>query len=144
MLSPFLVLPSPEKLISHLPFPSQPSPASLSWYFSTLKHLSRTKGLSSLWCLTRLSSAADVSGATGNSMCPLWLKVLSLGALGVLDDSYYCSSFGAANPFSSLGPFSSSSIGDPVLSSMVGWECPTLYFSCTSRASQVTAISGPS
>jgi hypothetical protein len=39
---------------------------------------------------------------------------------GVLVGSYCCSSYGAVNPFNSLGPFSSSSIGDPVLSSMDG------------------------
>jgi hypothetical protein len=33
---------------------------------------------------------------------------------------YYCSSYGAANPFSFLSYFSSSSIGDPVLSTMFG------------------------
>jgi hypothetical protein len=32
----------------------------------------------------------------------------------VLDSSYCCSSYEAVNPFSSLGPFSSSYIGDPV------------------------------
>ena len=63
-------------------------------------------------------------------------------ALGVLVSSYCCSSYGAANPFSSLGPFSSSSIGDPELSPMNGCEPPFLYLSGTGRASQETAISG--
>ena len=52
------------------------------------------------------------------------------------------SSYGAANPFSSLGLFSSSSIGDPGLSQMVGWEHSPLYFSGTGRAPQETVISG--
>jgi hypothetical protein len=52
-------------------------------------------------------------------MCILWLVVLSLRALGVLVGSYCCSSYGAANPFSSLGPFSRFSMGDPVLSPAV-------------------------
>ena len=56
--------------------------------------------------------------------------------------SYCCSFSGAANPFSSLGPFSSSSIGDPVSTPMYGYEHPLLYFSGTGRASQETAISG--
>ena len=60
----------------------------------------------------------------GSSMCTLWLVVLSLGALGVLVSSYCCSSYGDANPFSSLGPFSSSSTGNPVLSPMDGCEHP--------------------
>jgi hypothetical protein len=45
---------------------------------------------------------------------------------GGLVGSYCFSSYGAANPFSSLGPFSSSSIGDPVLSPMVGCICQAL------------------
>jgi hypothetical protein len=53
---------------------------------------------------------------------------------GVLVSSYCCSSYGAANTFSSLGPFSSSSTRDPVLSPMVGCEYPPLWVS--------TAISG--
>ena len=49
-----------------------------------------------------------------------WLVVYSQGALEILVSSYCCFSYGAANPFSSLGPFSSSSTGNPVLSPMVG------------------------
>jgi hypothetical protein len=49
---------------------------------------------------------------------------LVLGSSGVLVDSYYCSSYGAANPFSSLGPLSSSSFGNPVLSPMGRCEHP--------------------
>jgi hypothetical protein len=60
---------------------------------------------------------------------------------GVLVGSHCCSSYGAANPFSSLGHFSSSSIGDPLLSPMDGYEPPLLYFSGTGRDSQETAIS---
>jgi hypothetical protein len=45
-------------------------------------------------------------------------------------------------PLSSLCPFSSSYIGDPVLSLMDGCEYPLLYWSGTGRASQETAIAG--
>ena len=45
-------------------------------------------------------------------------------------------SYGAANIFSSLGPFSSSFIGDPVLHPMDGCEHPLLYLSDTGRKSQ--------
>ena len=41
-----------------------------------------------------------------------------------------------------LGPFSSSSIGDPVLSPVDGCEPPLLYFLGSGRATQETAISG--
>jgi len=40
-----------------------------------------------------------------------------------------------ANPFSSFNPFSNSSNGDPILSSMVFCKCPPLYLSCSDRAS---------
>jgi hypothetical protein len=53
-----------------------------------------------------------------------------------------CSSYGAANPFSSLGPFSSSFIGDLVLNPMVSYEHLLLYLTGTGRDSQETAISG--
>ena len=53
---------------------------------------------------------------------------------------YCCSSYGAANPFSFFSPFSNSSIGNPVLSPMVG--CEPLYLSGSGRASRETAISG--
>jgi hypothetical protein len=56
----------------------------------------------------------------------------------VLVSSYWCSSYGVANPSSSLGTFSSSFIVDPVLCPMDGCEHPLLYLS--GRASQETAI----
>ena len=54
---------------------------------------------------------------------------------GVHIVSYCCSSCEVANPFSSLGTFSNSSIGDTVLSPMVDWEHLILYLSGTVRAS---------
>jgi hypothetical protein len=57
-------------------------------------------------------------------------------SLGVLVTSCCCSSYGATNPFSSLGPFSSSFTGDPVLSPMDGCEHPLLYLSGTGRVSR--------
>jgi hypothetical protein len=68
--------------------------------------------------------------------------VYSQGALGVLINSYCWSSYWAANPFSSLGPFSRSFIEDPVLRSMDRYEHPLTYLSVTGRVSQETAISG--
>ena len=38
-------------------------------------------------------------------------------------------------------PFSNSSIGDPILSPIVGWEHPPLYLSDSGKASQETTIS---
>ena len=64
------------------------------------------------------------------------------GALGVLVSLHSCSTYGAVNPVVSMGPFSSSYIGDPVLHPMDGCKHPLLYLSGTGRASQETAISG--
>jgi hypothetical protein len=66
----------------------------------------------------------------------------SLWKLWGLVGCYCCFSYGVAKPFSSLGPFSSSYIGELVLSPMVGWEDPPMYLSGSGRASQETAITG--
>jgi hypothetical protein len=64
------------------------------------------------------------------------------GSSGVLISSYCCSTYGAANPFSSLGTFSSSFTGDPVFHPMDGCKHPILHLSGTGRAPQETALSG--
>ena len=69
-------------------------------------------GLSSNWWPAKPSSATNAARTMSPTMCFLWLVFYSQGALGVLDNSYCCSSWGAANPFSSLGTFSSSFIRD--------------------------------
>jgi hypothetical protein len=46
------------------------------------------------------------------------------------------------DPFSSLGAFSSFSIGGPVFHPIDGCEHPLLYLPGTGKASQETAISG--
>jgi hypothetical protein len=70
-------------------------------------------------------------------MCTLWLLIWSLGVLGVQD---FGSSYEAAKPFNSLGHFSSSFIGDPVLILMVGCKDPPLYLSGTGGTSPETDI----
>ena len=66
-----------------------------------------------------------VSGSSGRSV---WLMLLFF--------------LWFVNPFSSFSPFSNSSIGDPVLSPMVGCKHPPLYLSGSGRTSQETALSG--
>ena len=88
-------------------------------------------------CSKRPSSATYAAGAKDPSMCTL-VGNLVPGNSG----SYCCSSYEAANPFSSLGPFSSSFIGDTVLSPMDGSEDTPLYLSGTGRASLKIAITG--
>ena len=63
-------------------------------------------------------------------------------ALGILVSSYCCSTYRVVDPFSSLGTFSSSSIGDPVFHPIGDCEHPLLCLPGTSIASQETAISG--
>jgi hypothetical protein len=67
---------------------------------------------------------------------------LETRALGVLISSYCYSTYRVADPFSSLGTFSSSSIGSPVFHSIDNYEHPLLYLLSTGKASQETAISG--
>ena len=61
---------------------------------------------------------------------------------GVLVSSYCCSSYRVADPFSSLGTFSSSSIGGPVIHPIAEYEHPLLCLLAPRIASQETAISG--
>jgi hypothetical protein len=67
---------------------------------------------------------------------------LETQAPGVLVSSYCCSTFRDADPLSSLGTFSSSSIGGPVIRPIPGCEHPLLCLLGLCIASQETAISG--
>jgi hypothetical protein len=64
---------------------------------------------------------------------------LETRALRVLVSSYCSSTYRVADPFSSLGIFSSSSIGDPVFHPIDNCEHPLLYFPGTGIASHETA-----
>jgi hypothetical protein len=66
---------------------------------------------------------------------------LETRALGVLVSSYCCSTYKVADPFSSLGAFSSFSIGGPVFHHIDDCEHPLLYLPGTGIASYKTAIS---
>ena len=67
---------------------------------------------------------------------------LETRALGVLVSSYCCSTYRGADPFSSFGTFSSSSIGGPVFHPIDDCEHPLLYLPGTGIASHESAISG--
>jgi hypothetical protein len=67
---------------------------------------------------------------------------LETQALVVLVSSYCCSSYRVADTFSSLGTFSSSSIGGPVFRPIDDCEHLLLYLPETGIASHETAISG--
>ena len=128
MLSLFLV--SPLKTPYPLPNPlvQQPTPASWPWHSPILGHR----------IFARLRAPPPISGQLGH---PLLHTQLETGALGVLVSLYCCSSYRAADPFS-LGTFSGSFIGDPVLHLMDDCEHPLLCFPGIGIASQETAISG--
>jgi hypothetical protein len=113
----------------------------LTFPYTGASSFHKTKVLSFHWCPTRPSSATYGAGAMSPSTSTLWLVIYSLGALEYLV-GWYCSSYGVASPFSFLDPFSNSSIGDPVLSPMVGCNYLPLYLPGTGRASQETAILG--
>jgi hypothetical protein len=68
---------------------------------------------------------------------------LETQALRVPVSSYCCSTYRFADPFSSLGTFSSSSIGGPVFHPIDDCEHPLLYLPGTGIASQETAIPRP-
>jgi hypothetical protein len=109
--------------------------AFLPRHFPTLGHW--TKGLSSHWWLTRPSSATYAAETIGP--CILFGWWFSFSELwGVWLDDIILLSMGLKTP-SAL--FSNSSVGDPVLSPMVGCENPPLYLSGSGRTSQETAIS---
>jgi hypothetical protein len=61
---------------------------------------------------------------------------------GVLVSSYCCSTYRVADPFSSLGIFSRSSTGGPVIHPIANCEYPLLCLLGLSILSQETAISG--
>jgi hypothetical protein len=67
---------------------------------------------------------------------------LETRAPGVLVSSYCCSTYRVVDPFSSLGTFSSSSIGGPVFHPIADCEHPLLCLLGPDIASQETAISG--
>ena len=93
---------------SHLPTLDSP-------ILGNLSSLHRTKDLYFYWCMSRSSSATYQAGV----MCTPLLMGYSFRILGDLIGWYYWSFYGVANPFNSINPFSNSSIGDPLLSSMV-------------------------
>jgi hypothetical protein len=124
MLSWKSPIPSP----TLLPYP--PTPTSWPWCSPVLGHIKfvRPRGLSSQWWPTRPSSAMHMQ--------------LEIRALGVLVSLYCSSTCRVAEPFSSLGTFSSSSIGGPVFHPIADCEHPLLYLLGPGVVSQETAVSG--
>jgi hypothetical protein len=106
MLSQKSLIPSP-------PIPYPPTSISWPWCSPILRQIkfARPMGLSFHWWATRPSS--DTCAARDRSS-------------GVLVSSYCCSTYRVAVPFSSLGAFSSSSTGGPVIHPIADCEHPLL------------------
>jgi hypothetical protein len=109
--------------------PNPPTHASWPWHSPVLGHI--------IFARTRASPPND-----GQLVHLLLHMQLETRALGVLVSSYCWSSYRVADPFSSLGTFSSSSIGGPVFHPIDDCEHPLLYLPGTGIASHETAISG--
>ena len=111
------------------PIPYPPIPPFWPWRSPVLGHIKfvSPKGLSFQWWLTRPSF--DTYAARDKSS-------------GVLVSAYCCSTYRVADPFSSLGTFSSSSIGGPVIHPIADCEHPLLCLLGPSIVSQETATSG--
>jgi hypothetical protein len=102
--------------------PKPHTPASWPWHSLVLGHI----------IFTRPRASPPNDGPLGH---PLLHMQLEIRALGVLVSSYYGSSYRVADPCSSLGTFSSSSIGGPVFHLIDDCEHPLLYFPGTGIAS---------
>ena len=112
---------------SLLPYP--PTPISWPWCSPVQGHIKfQDQGAS-------LSN----DGQLGSLLLHMQLETQ---ALGVLVSSYCCSTYRVTEPFSTLGTFSSSSIGGPVFHPIGDCEQPLLYPPGTRIASLEIAISG--
>jgi hypothetical protein len=117
-------LPPPTALL-----PNPPTPASWSWHSPVLGHT----------IITMPRASPPIHGRLGHLLLHMQLET---HLWMVLVSSYCYSFYKVADPFSSLGTFSRSSIGGPVIHPIADCEYPRLYFPGTGTASQETAISG--
>ena len=101
--------------------PNPTIPASWTWHSPVLRHMIFTR--------PRASSPND--GRLGHLLLHMQLETW---ALGVPVSSYCCSGYRVEDPFSSLGTFSSSSIGGPVIHPIADCEHPLLCLLGTSIA----------
>ena len=112
------------------PLPHPPTPTSWPWHSPVLRHIkfALPMGLSFHLWPTRQSSDSYAARDTSSR--------------GVLVSSYCCSTYRIADPFSSLGTFSSSSIGGPVIHPIADCEHPLLCLLGPGIVSQETTLSG--
>jgi hypothetical protein len=116
------------------PYPSPPTPLPPSHFLALAFPCTEAYKV----CKSKEPLSSD--GRLGHLLIHMHLETQ---ALGVLVSSYYCSTYRVADPFSSLGTFSSSSIGGPVTHPIVDCEHPLLcLLGPAGIASQETAILG--
>jgi hypothetical protein len=92
--------------------PNPPTPASWPWHSPVLVHM----------IFARPRTSPPIDGRLGH---PLLHMQLETQLWGVLVSSYCCSSYKVADPFSSLGTFSSSFIRGPVFHPIADCEHPS-------------------
>ena len=91
-------------------------------------------GIPLYWGIYSLQDQGDSLPSDGRLAHLLIHMQLETQAQGVLISSYCCSTYRVADPFSSLGTFSSSSIGGPVFHPIDDCEHPLLCLLGTSIA----------
>ena len=87
-------------------------------------------------------ASISTDGRQGHLLIHMQLETQAPGGGGALVSSYCCSTYRVAEPFSSLGNFSSSFIGGPVIHPIDDCEHPLLCLLGPGIVSQETAISG--
>ena len=132
MLLPFLVSPwkTPYPILPPPPHP--PTPTLPHWHSPTLRH----------WIITRPKASPPINVQQGHPLLHMWLEPGSLQVYSLVGDLVPVSSgrgggrsgwfillffLWVANPFSYFSLFSNSSIGDPMLSPIVGYKHLPLY-----------------
>ena len=120
----------PKSSLYSLPalLPYSPTPTSWPWRSPVLRHIK----------VARPRASLPNDGRLGHLLLHMQLETQALGVLV----SSYCSTYRVADPFSSLGTFSSSSIGVPVFHPIADCEHPLLCLLGPGIVSQETAISG--
>ena len=109
--------------------PNPLTPASWPWHSTVLGHM----------IFARPGASPPINGLLGHLLLHMQLETQFWRGLV---SSYCCSTYGVADPFCSLGTFSSSFIRYPVFHPLDDCEHPLLYLPGTSIASQERAISG--
>jgi hypothetical protein len=138
-------LPIPHAPVSMRVLPHQPTPDTLTWNSLTLGHQAYPgpmdpSPIDAQQCHPLLHIRLEQPPPPPHVYTFVVSSVRE--SSGGLVSWHYYSSIGVTNCYRSFSLFSSSFIGESMLSPMVGCEHPPLYLSGSGRASQETSISG--